>query len=76
MGLQGGCLPSLRFSSSAVGNRHQSPMGWALPTQSDQRRLSGAGVQVRHWKEKKRKQLIEWVCPGQLIISGWSPSDA
>ena len=28
-------------------------MGWALPTQSDQRRLSGAGVQVTLGGEEK-----------------------
>lgn len=53
LGLQGGCLPSLRFSSSVVGHQHQSPMGWGLPTQSDQGRLNSAGVQVTLEGEEK-----------------------
>lgn len=53
LGLQGRCLLSLRFASSVVGNQHQSPMGWGQLTWSDQRRLSGAGVQMTLEEEKE-----------------------
>lgn len=74
LGLQGGCLPSLRFASSVVGNQHQSPMGWGSLHGVTR---EGSVVLVYRWRwKKKRNQLIERVCSGQLIISGWSPSDA